>query len=72
MIPALVVEATNPNPTMWEQARVREAPHADVHQFATIGDIMKGLNPLSGKLYLDGLKMTRTPGEAYSVLFGEL
>ncbi|CAN5714586.1 hypothetical protein BH24ACI2_BH24ACI2_09900 [soil metagenome] len=56
---------------MWEKAQVTEAPNAEVHQFKTIGDIMKGLNPLSGKLYLDGLKMTRMPREAYSVLFGK-
>jgi len=65
----VVVEATNP--AMWEKAQVTEAPHAGIHQFKTIGDIMKGLNPLSGKLYLDGLKMTRIPREAYSVLFGK-
>lgn len=64
-----VVEATNP--AMWEKAKVTEAPHADVHHFKTIGDIMKALNPLSGKCYLEGLKMTRVPREAYSVLFGK-
>ncbi len=65
----VVVQATNP--AMWEKAKITPAPHADVHDYATIGDIMKGLNPLSGKLYLDGLKMTRIPREAYSVLFGK-
>ena len=65
----VVVEATNP--AMWEKAQITEAPNAEIHQFKTIGDIMKGLNPLSGKLYLDGLRMTRVPREAYSTLFGK-
>jgi hydrogenase large subunit len=65
----VVVEATNP--AIWEAAQKTEAPHASVHRYATIGDIMKGLNPLSGELYLGGLKMTRVPREAYSILFGK-
>jgi hydrogenase large subunit len=65
----VVVEATNP--AMWEKAQKTEAPNAHLHQFRTIGDIMKALNPLSGKCYLDGLKMTRTPREAYATLFGK-
>src|ERR671932_2060575 len=65
----VVVEATNP--AMWEKAKRTEAPHADIHNFRTIGDIMLSLNPLSGKCYLDGLKMTRVPRAAYAVLFGK-
>jgi hydrogenase large subunit len=65
----VVVEATRP--AMWEKAQKTTAPHADIHGFATIGDIMKSLNPLSGECYLNGLKMTRIPREAYSVLFGK-
>jgi len=65
----VVVEATNP--AMWEKARVTEAPNAKIHNYKTIADIMKSLNPLSGKCYLDGLKMTRVPREAYAVLFGK-
>lgn len=65
----VVVEATNPS--MWEKAQKTEAPNASVHTYKTIGDIMKALNPLSGQCYLDGLKMTRTPREAYAVLFGK-
>ena len=65
----VVVEATNP--AMWEKAKQTEAPHADIHNFKTIGDIMLSLNPLSGKCYLDGLKMTRVPRAAYAVLFGK-
>ncbi len=65
----VVVEATNPD--MWQKAQKSEAPHAEVHTFKTIGDIMRSLNPLSGKCYLDGLRMTRPPREAYSVLFGK-
>src|SRR5215510_14107711 len=65
----VVVEATRP--AMWETAKKTTAPHADIHGYATIGDMMKSLNPLSGECYLNGLKMTRIPREAYAVLFGK-
>jgi hydrogenase large subunit len=65
----IVVERTNP--TLWEKAKNAEAPHADVHEYRTIGDIMTALNPLTGKLYIEGLHATRTPREAYAILYGK-
>ena len=65
----VVVERTNPS--LWERARRSEAPHAEIHGFRTIADIMTALNPLTGRLYIEGLHMTRTPREAYAVLFGK-
>jgi hydrogenase large subunit len=65
----LVVERTTP--TLWEKAKKSEAPHADIHGFRTIGDIMEALNPLTGKLYIEGLHATRTPREAYAILYGK-
>jgi hydrogenase large subunit len=62
-----LVEKTNPS--VWERAKRAEAPQAAVHGFRTIGDIMVGLNPLSGSLYLEALHMTRVAREAY-VLIG--
>src|SRR5919204_1616815 len=50
----IVVQRTTPS--LWERATKTEAPHAEMHGFRTIGDIMTGLNPLSGKLYLEGLQ----------------
>src|SRR5919108_3435332 len=46
----LVVERTNPS--LWERAQRTEAPHAHIHQYRTIADLMRALNPLTGKLYL--------------------
>ena len=62
-----IVQTTNPE--IWEQAQRTAAPHADMHGYRTIGDIMVDLNPLSGALYLEGLQMTRVAREAY-VLVG--
>ncbi len=60
------VEATTP--TLWEKATRAEAPGAAMHGFATIGALMKALNPLQGTLYLEALHMTRVAREAYVFL----
>jgi hydrogenase large subunit len=65
----LVVQRTNP--AVWERAQKTECAHAQIHSYRTIADIMTALNPLVGKLYLEGLQMTRPPKEAYSLLFGK-
>ncbi|MBA4158315.1 MAG: nickel-dependent hydrogenase large subunit, partial [Gemmatimonadetes bacterium] len=65
----IVVERTNPS--LWERAKKTEAAGAEIHGFKTIADIMTALNPLTGKLYLEGLHATRVPREAYSILFGK-
>ncbi len=65
----LVVERTNPS--LWERAKATEAAGAEIHGFRTIADIMTALNPLTGKLYIEGLHATRVPREAYSILFGK-
>ena len=62
-----IVETTNPE--IWEKAQKTPAPHANVHGYRTIGNLMTDLNPLTGTLYLEGLQMTRTAREAY-VLVG--
>jgi coenzyme F420-reducing hydrogenase alpha subunit len=65
----VVVERTNPS--LWERAKKTETRHADMHGFRTIADLMTAFNSLTGKLYLEGLQMTRPPKEAYSILFGK-
>src|ERR671930_2467081 len=55
----VVVERTNPS--LWAKALTTECRHADIHGYKTIADIMKGLNPLTGQLYLEGIHMTRVP-----------
>ncbi len=59
----VIVQTTNP--AIWERAQKTPAPHADVHGYRTVGDIMVDLNPLTGALYLAGLSMTRVAREAY-------
>ncbi len=62
-----IVETTNP--TLWGRACKAAAPHANIHGYQTIGDLMTDLNPLSGGLYRQALHMTRVAREAY-VLIG--
>jgi hydrogenase large subunit len=65
----VVVERTNPG--LWARAQRTEARYTEIHGYRTIADIMEALNPLTGKLYLEGLHATRGPREAYAVLYGK-
>ena len=64
-----LVKATNPE--IWDLAVKEAAPDKDIHGYDTIGDIMSDLNPLTGKLYLEALQMTRIAREAYVLLGGK-
>ncbi len=64
-----VVERTNPS--LWERAKNTETRYGDIHGYRTIAEIMTALNPLTGKLYLEGLHSTRPPREAYALLYGK-
>jgi hydrogenase large subunit len=64
-----VVRATNPE--IWEKAVATSAPHSAQHGFATIGDIMTALNPLSGTLYLEAFEMTRKAREMCALIWGK-
>ncbi len=55
----VVVERTNPS--LWERAKKTETRYAAVHGFRTMAELMEACNPLTGKLYLEGLHMTRGP-----------
>ncbi|MBT3906967.1 MAG: nickel-dependent hydrogenase large subunit [Rhodospirillaceae bacterium] len=59
------------NPEIWEKAVSAKTKFSDVHGYATIAEIMTDLNPLSGKLYLEALTMTRVAREAYVLLGGK-
>lgn len=58
-------------PSLWVQAQQAEAPHADVHGLRTIGEIMRGMNPLYGELYLEALTVTRDAREIASLMLGK-
>lgn len=65
----VIVEPTNPS--LYEKAKITECRHTAIHGFRTIADLMIDLNPLSGKLYLEALHMTRVAREAYVLICGK-
>lgn len=59
------------NPSLLARAKSTPARHADVHGYPTVGALMEDLNPLTGKLYLEALGMTRVAREAYVLICGK-
>jgi hydrogenase large subunit len=59
------------NPEIWAKAETAKTKFSDLHGYATIGAILHDLNPLTGKLYLEALQMTRVAREAYVLLGGK-
>ncbi len=59
------------NPSLWAKAESVRAPHASVHGLPTIADIMRGLNPLTGALYLEAIDITRLAREIASLMLGK-
>ena len=59
------------NPDVVAQAMETSAPHADVHGYETIGEIMTAMNPLEGELYLEALENTREARSAASLMLGK-
>jgi hydrogenase large subunit len=64
-----LVAATNPE--LISKAASAKCKNKNVHGYDTILDIMKDLNPLKGKLYLEALSMTRVAREAYVQIGGK-
>src|SRR5579884_648224 len=58
------------NPSVLEKARRTEAPHAAIHGYRTIGDIMAALNPFQGSLYQEALHMSRVTREMFCLMEG--
>ena len=59
------------NPEIWEKAKDAKTKYSNMHGYETIGEIMTDLNPLTGKLYLEALELTRVAREAYTLLGGK-
>jgi len=59
------------NPEVWEKATTAPAKYKHLHGYDTISQIMTDLNPLTGRLYLEALEMTRIAREAYVLLGGK-
>jgi hydrogenase large subunit len=58
------------NPGVWDKAQRREAPHANIHGYRTIGDIMTALNPFTGEFYRETLAVSRSTREMFCLMEG--
>jgi hydrogenase large subunit len=58
------------NPGVWEQAQKTASPHANLHGYKTIADIMTALNPFTGTFYREALQMSRMTREMFCLMEG--
>jgi hydrogenase large subunit len=58
------------NPSVLAKAESTAAPHAAVHGFRTIADIMRALNPFTGVFYREALHMSRLTREMFCLMEG--
>src|ERR671932_1680943 len=58
------------NPSVWEKAEQAEAPHADIHGYRTIAEIMRPFEPFKGETYLNALVMSRLTREMFCLMEG--
>jgi hydrogenase large subunit len=58
------------NPGVWAKAQTTASPHADLHGFKTIADIMTALNPFTGVFYREALQMSRMTREMFCLMEG--
>jgi hydrogenase large subunit len=58
------------NPGVWDKAQRKEAPHANVHGYRTIADIMTALNPFTGEFYRETLAVSRNTREMFCLMEG--
>ncbi len=63
-----VVKETTPS--VWAKAQQAKAPHAAVHGYATIADIMTAFTPFTGALYKEALHVARYTREMFSLMEG--
>jgi hydrogenase large subunit len=58
-------------PSLWERAPRAETRWAHLHGYGTMAEILHDMNPLTGKLYLDALEITRVAREGYVTLMSK-
>lgn len=63
------VKATTPR--LWQNAQSWKCPGVEHHGFQTMADLMTELNPLTGKLYREGLDFTRLARQQFLLLHGK-
>ena len=64
-----IVSVTNPE--LIDLAEKTPAPHADVHGYRTVKDLMDGFNPLEGSIYLEALEYTRIARTMCTLMYGK-
>jgi hydrogenase large subunit len=58
------------NPSVWAKAEKTEAPHAGLHGYRTMADLMRSLNPFEGAFYKEALHMSRLTREMFCLMEG--
>jgi hydrogenase large subunit len=58
------------NPSVWDKAQRKASPHANLHGYDTIADIMTALNPFTGEFYREALVMSRMTREMFCLMEG--
>jgi hydrogenase large subunit len=58
------------NPSVLARAETTEAPHADIHGYRTIADIMRAFNPFTGEVYREALRVSRVTREMFCLMEG--
>jgi len=58
------------NPSVLAKAETTDAPHANIHGYRTIADIMRALNPFSGDFYRETLQVSRYTREMFCLMEG--
>ncbi len=58
------------NPGVLAKAERTPCPHADMHGYRTIADIMRALNPFTGEFYRETLQMSRLTREMFCLMEG--
>jgi hydrogenase large subunit len=59
------------NPELWPKAEAWRCRGEESHGFRTMAELMTELNPLTGKLYREGLEFTRLAREQFALLAGK-
>jgi hydrogenase large subunit len=57
--------------SLWAKAQKTSAAGVDRHGLETVADVMRGMNPMSGHLYLEALQMARLGREIATLMFGK-
>jgi hydrogenase large subunit len=57
--------------SLWGKAQRTPAPGVELHGMDTIAEVMRGLNPIGGHLYLEALQMSRLAREIVTLMLGK-